>query len=149
QEGAIQGVDVESERPGKVSFDGTTQLDVTDDTVILFVDTKNFKGVAGGTVTAADKVEGAYVKNAYYGTSGTDLTFLVVDTHNRLEGATVTIRDANTSKEVIQDLLDKGNLEIGAALTTPMTLNVPENTTLTITESPNAQLTIEAAAGST
>ena len=75
--GAVQGI---NEKQTKISFDGSTQHDITSDTVILYVDTDKDEGQAGGSIAEADKFGDTYFNNVYYKLdSSGDVELLVVD----------------------------------------------------------------------
>ena len=89
--GAIQGV---NDKQTKVTFDGSTQFDITSDTVILYVDTDAHEGKTSGSIVEADKFGDAYINNVIYKTDGTDeVELLVVDVKNKLYGD-VTLNSA-------------------------------------------------------
>ena len=125
----IYGVDSE-ENPSKISFDGNTQYDITRDTVILFVDTKDHKGIQEGSVTEADDIEGTYIPNAMYAQSGGDVTVLVVDTRNKLGGGAYVIDNAAPTAATINSFLAKGDVEVQGTLPTGVT--VPAGKMLTV-----------------
>ena len=123
---AVQGV---NDKQTKVSFDGTTQYDITSDTVILYVDTDKHEGQAGGSIVEADKFGNTYFNNVYYKLDGDDVELLVVDVKNMLNGeitmATPSAADLNTA-------LQSGDVTVN---TLPATgdVTVPAGKTLTVT----------------
>ena len=68
-----------------VSINGTTDYDLTSDTVQMFVDTDAKKGSTSGSITEANEVHGYFVKNAYaVKNSSNEIEFILVDTQNNL-----------------------------------------------------------------
>ena len=66
--------------------------DITDDTVIMYIDRANAKGVSGGEIQlATDTSDGNYIANCFYLVNGSDeVVLLVVDVQNDiLDGAIV------------------------------------------------------------
>ena len=59
---AVTGYD---EKSGKIQFsiNNSTNYEITDDTTVLYVDTKNDKGQEGGSIALADKPENLYINN--------------------------------------------------------------------------------------
>lgn len=85
----------------KISIAGLGNSKVTSDTVVLYVDTKNNVGVAGGAIAIGDDVNGddvADINNVYYIGTTTELDLLVVDVNNKIDGmaATLTVAAADT-----------------------------------------------------
>ena len=125
--GAVQGI---NEKQTKISFDGSTQHDITSDTVILYVDTDKDEGQAGGSIAEADKFGDTYFNNVYYKLdSSGDVELLVVDVKNMLNGeitmATPSAADLNTA-------LQSGDVTV-ANLPATGTVKVPAGKTLTVT----------------
>ena len=144
---AVYGVDGDRARPSKISFNGTTQLDVTDDTVILFVNTKDDVGVPAGDVTDADKIGNLYIQNAMYSETAGDLNVVVIDSRNRLDGQPLQVRDASVTPAEINKQLEKGDVEITVALSADAledgnTLIVPAETTLFISAPQTQAITV-------
>ena len=136
----------------KITFDGVTEKDITKDTKILFVDTKDHKGVASGEIAKADEINGSKVSNAMYALSGDDVTVLVVDVKNNLHGNFVYQLDAASISTAtdIQDMLAKGDVTINGALTSGLSVTVPADAVLTFT-APQTQaqtITLTAKSGS-
>ena len=117
----------------KITFNGTSELDITKDTKILFVDTKDHKGVVSGDINAADEVNGVKVANAMYAVSGTDVTVLVVDVKNNLHGAFAYVFGTGATAAAINDALSKGNVELNGTLPAD-TLTVGTGNTLTLSD---------------
>ena len=125
--GAVQGI---NEKQTKISFDGSTQHDITSDTVILYVDTDKHEGQAGGSIVEANKFGNTYFNNVYYKLdSSGDVELLVVDVKNMLNGeitmATPSVADLNTA-------LKNGDVTVTGTLTAG-DISVPANTTLDLT----------------
>ena len=71
-----------------ITFATAGDLEITKDTVIVYVDTENNEGVEGGSITIAQKTEAdTYVKNVYAAQDGTsgDVKYIIVDTANNLD----------------------------------------------------------------
>ena len=115
----------------KITFNGSSEYDITKDTKILFVDTKDHKGVVSGDINAADEVNGVKVANAMYAVSGTDVTVLVVDVKNNLHGAFAYVFGTGATAAAINDALTKGNVEINGTLPAGI-LTVGTGNTLTL-----------------
>ena len=125
--GAIQGV---NDKQTKVTFDGSTQFDITSDTVILYVDTDAHEGKTSGSIVEADKFGDAYINNVIYKTDGTDeVELLVVDVKNKLYGD-VTLNSATAGD--INAALVADDVTV-ASLPTTGTVTVPAGKTLTVT----------------
>ena len=128
--GAIQGV---NDKQTKVTFDGSTQFDITSDTVILYVDTDAHEGKTSGSIVEADKFGDAYINNVIYKTDGTDeVELLVVDVKNKLYGD-VTLNSAAAAD--INAALISGDVTVSG--TVSGTISVPANTTLTLADAQN------------
>ena len=128
--GAIQGV---NDKQTKVTFDGSTQFDITSDTVILYVDTDAHEGKTSGSIVEADKFGDAYINNVIYKTDGTDeVELLVVDVKNKLYGD-VTLNSATAAD--INAALISGDVTVSG--TVSGTISVPANTTLTLADAQN------------
>ena len=124
---AVQGV---NDKQTKVSFDGTTQHDITSDTVILYVDTDKHEGQAGGSIVEADKFGNTYFNNVYYKLDGDDVELLVVDVKNMLNGE-ITM-NATPSATELSDSLAAGDVTVNALPSTG-TVTVSAGKTLTVT----------------
>ena len=128
---AVQGV---NDKQTKVSFDGTTQHDITSDTVILYVDTDKHEGQAGGSIVEADKFGNTYFNNVYYKLDGDDVELLVVDVKNMLNGE-ITMADPSAAD--LNTALQSGDVTVAnLPATATEKVNVPAGKTLTVT---NAQ----------
>ena len=71
-----------------IKFSGnSTVYKITDDTVILYIDSENEKGVEGGKISLADKTaEGAVINNVYFAVnSDKEVVLLVVDDANEMQ----------------------------------------------------------------
>ncbi|MPM03279.1 hypothetical protein SDC9_49544 [bioreactor metagenome] len=61
----------------------TSLCSITDDTIVMFIDRANTKGVDGADTQLATKTaDGNYIANCYYVLNGTDVTLLIVDVQN-------------------------------------------------------------------
>ena len=123
---AVQGV---NDKQTKVSFDGTTQYDITSDTVILYVDTDKHEGQAGGSIVEANKFGNTYFNNVYYKLDGDDVELLVVDVKNMLNGE---ITMAAPSADDLNTALQAGDVTVKTLPTTGI-VTVPAGKTLTVT----------------
>ena len=129
--GAIQGV---NDKQTKVTFDGSTQFDITSDTVVLYVDTDAHEGKTSGSIVEADKFGDAYINNVIYKTDGTDeVELLVVDVKNKLYGD-VTLNSATADD--INAALISGDVTVNG--TVSGAISVPASTTLTLTDKQEA-----------
>ena len=128
-EAAIKGV---NDKQTKVTFDGTTQHDITADTKVLYVDTDAHEGKTSGSIVEADKFGDAYFNNVIYKLDGDDVDLLVVDVKNKLNGE-VTLNSAAVAD--IKDALLSGDVTVGGTVTLGATdtIVVPADTTLTLT----------------
>ena len=138
--GAIQGV---NDKQTKVTFDGSTQFDITSDTVILYVDTDAHEGKTSGSIVEADKFGDAYINNVIYKTDGTDeVELLVVDVKNKLYGDvtlnSATAGDINAAL-VADDVTFTGILP-GSGIVVP----ADKTLTITVAQTKNAVEAIKA-----
>ena len=124
-EAAIKGV---NDKQTKVTFDGTTQHDITADTKVLYVDTDAHEGKTSGSIVEADKFGDAYFNNVIYKLDGDDVDLLVVDVKNKLNGE-VTLNSAAAAD--INAALVSGDVTVGG--TVSGAISVPANKTLTLT----------------
>ena len=125
-EGAIKGV---NDKQTKVTFDGSTQHDITADTKVLYVDTDAHEGKTSGSIVEADKFGDAYFNNVIYKLDGDDVDLLVVDVKNKLHG-TVTLNSA-TAADVAAALVS-GDVTVDASAI-DANVTVPAGKTLTLT----------------
>ena len=125
-EGAIKGV---NDKQTKVTFDGSTQYDITADTKVLYVDTDAHEGKTSGSIVEADKFGDAYFNNVIYKLDGDDVDLLVVDVKNKLHG-TVTLNSA-TAADVAAALVS-GDVTVDASAI-DANVTVPAGKTLTLT----------------
>ena len=137
-EAAIKGV---NDKQTKVTFDGTTQHDITADTKVLYVDTDAHEGKTSGSIVEADKFGDAYFNNVIYKLDGNaddaDVDLLVVDVKNKLNGE-VTLNSAAVAD--IKAALVSGDVTVGGTVTLGATdtIVVPADTTLTLTVAQSA-----------
>ena len=125
--GAVQGINA---KQTKISFDGSTQHDITADTVILYVDTDKDEGQAGGSIVEADKFGDTYFNNVYYKLdSSGDVEVLIVDVKNMLNGE---ITMATPSADDLNSALQSGDVTV-ETLPATGTVTVPAGKTLTVT----------------
>ena len=147
--GIIYGV---SDDQKTISLDGSNTNEITKDTVVLYVDTKDHKGYANGEIQEADGFGSGKIANVMYKLDGTakdsDVALLIVDVKNNLHGAFKYNFGADANAADINLALSKGDVTISGALDT-MTLNVPANTTLTIAAAQTNDVTINVAKGAT
>ena len=125
-EGAIKGV---NDKQTKVTFDGSTQHDITADTKVLYVDTDAHEGKTSGSIVEADKFGDAYFNNVIYKLDGDDVDLLVVDVKNKLNGE-VTLNGAAPAD--IEAALVSGDVTVAASAITG-NVTVPAGKTLTLT----------------
>ena len=123
--GAVQGI---NEKQTKISFDGSTQHDITSDTVILYVDTDKDEGQAGGSIVEANKFGNTYFNNVYYKLdSSGDVELLVVDVKNMLNGE---ITMAAPSGADLTTALQSGDVTV--ATLPDSDVSIPADKTLTV-----------------
>ena len=140
-EGAIKGV---NDKQTKVTFDGTNQNEITADTKVLYVDTDEHVGYTTGSIVEADKFGNAYFNNVIYKLDGnaadSDVDLLVVDVKNKLHG-TVTLNGTTVAAADVAAALVSGDATINGAVSftgTTTSIEVPANTTLTLTAAQTA-----------
>ena len=131
-----------------VGIDGR-KLDITSDTVVLFVDTEDHEGTAfeEGTIMKAD----TGVNNVRYlelNKSG-DLEFILVDTNNEIQPAPVNEFGEDMTVSELNDALSGGDVTLTKALTNAGSVTVPAGRTLTIAAAQSKDLTITAVPGAT
>ena len=61
------------------------ELEVTSDTIKIFIDSEDTEGRTDGAITEANEVEGVYVKNAYVIADGDEVEAIIVDVNNNLD----------------------------------------------------------------
>ncbi|MDR3766906.1 MAG: S-layer homology domain-containing protein [Butyricicoccus sp.] len=147
--GIVYGV---NDDQSKISLNGKDLNSITKDTVVLYVDTKDHKGYANGEIQAADDFGSGKIANVMYKLDGAaadaDVSVLIVDVKNNLHGAFAYNFGEGAKAEDINMALTKGDVTINGALD-QMTLNVPENTTLTVAAKQTNDVTINVKKGAT
>ncbi|WP_122790805.1 S-layer homology domain-containing protein [Intestinibacillus sp. Marseille-P6563] len=142
QDGTVYGV---NDAQTKISLDGKNQNEITSDTVVLYVDTKDHKGYANGEIQEADEFNDVKITNVMYKLDGTtadaDVSVLIVDVKNNLRGEFKYNFGAGSTADDINKALTKGDVTINGALDA-MTLDVPKGNTLSITATQTSALTI-------
>lgn len=86
---------------------GGKAYEITDDTVILYVDTANNAGVEGGEISIADKdALGFYVKNVYAAdiTTPNKLDYIIVDVSNNLKANATDKKIANDATSPVASI---------------------------------------------
>ena len=147
---AVTGYD---EKSGKIQFsiNNSTNYEITDDTTVLYVDTKNDKGQEGGSIALADKPENLYINNVLVvvPSTGKELALVIVDVNNEIDGGSkgdYTLgADANSS--AINNALNNGNVVLDAKLNDAATITVPAGRTLTIKVAQDETHTVTVKAG--
>ena len=61
------------------------ELEITSDTIKIFIDSEDTEGRTDGAITEANEVEGVYVKNAYVIADGDEVEAIIVDVNNNLD----------------------------------------------------------------
>ncbi|MCI8475272.1 MAG: hypothetical protein HFF07_08050 [Oscillospiraceae bacterium] len=83
------------------------KFEITKDTVVMYYNSADMVGMAGGEIQLADDVEGVYVENVKYIGSAGELSFLLVDVKNKLKDATeYTIADPTAIPNVSFDVVE-------------------------------------------
>ena len=149
---AVTGYD---EKSGKIQFsiNNSTNYEITDDTTVLYVDTKNDKGQEGGSIALADKPENLYINNVLVvvPSTGKELALVIVDVNNEIDGGSkgdYTLgADANSS--AINNALNNGDVVLEKTLTNKIEVTVPAGRTLTVKAGGETGSTITAAPGAT
>ena len=149
---AVTGYD---EKSGKIQFsiNNSTNYEITDDTTVLYVDTKNDKGQEGGSIALADKPENLYINNVLVvvPSTGKELALVIVDVNNEIDGGSkgdYTLgADANSS--AINNALNNGDVVLEKNLTNKIEVTVPAGRTLTVKAGGQTDSTITAAPGAT
>ena len=99
-----------------ITFATAGDLEITKDTVIVYVDTENNEGVEGGSITIAQKTEaGTYVNNVYAAQDGStgDVKYIIVDTANNLDENAAAESKTGSVVTAVDDA--KGTMEIADA----------------------------------
>ncbi|MDR3767415.1 MAG: S-layer homology domain-containing protein, partial [Butyricicoccus sp.] len=147
--GIVYGV---NDSQTKISLDGKNQNEITSDTKVLYVDTKDHIGYADGDIQEADDFGTGKIANVMYLLDGSavdaDVSLLIVDVKNNLHGSFAYNFGAGATAADINQALTKGDVTINGALDA-MTLNVPENTTLTIAVDQTKAVDVNVADGAT
>ena len=133
----------------KIDTTSNTALGIDDkDTQVIYVNTKDTKGVEGGKIALADEpIDGNYTKNVYVvnAVNGKDLDAIFVDVNNKMDGVsygatagandtTVTAGSVSYSLSVAPATAAEGEkvtvtVKAGAAVTADTTLTVKCNET--------------------
>ncbi|MCI5690197.1 MAG: S-layer homology domain-containing protein, partial [Clostridiales bacterium] len=148
KDGAIYGV---NNNKTTISLDGNNTNDITKDTIVLYVDTKDHKGYENGEIREADKDGNDRIQNVMYKLDGTakdaDVELLVVDVKNNLRGEFTYTFGSDATVEEINETLAKEDVDVKvtAALPGSSVLKVGEGSTLTMTEKQTNAVTIELA----
>lgn len=94
-----------------ISLDGSNTNEITKDTVVLYVDTKDHKGYANGEIQEADDFGSGKIANVMYKLDGTakdsDVALLIVDVKNNLHGA-FKYNFARTQTQLISTWREQG-----------------------------------------
>ena len=127
--------------------DGTTKsaLEIdNEDTNVVYVNTKDTKGVEGGAISEADEpTSGNYTMNVYvvgYANDGDTIDAIFVDVNNKMESD-----DLEYAAEADADADTKTVGTITYTLTVPTT-SAAEGENVTVKVAPSAEVTAEAAA---
>ena len=132
--GAVTGWDGNK----KISLDGDNR-EISDETVVLYVNTKDKKGVKGdiGMINEAADVDGDTVldDNVRYITSGSaaGLALLVVDENNYIQPAPARyLPSSSTTANVTAELARAGSVAIDGAWTPDANLTIANGQTVTV-----------------
>ncbi len=137
----------------KLQFNSTVgTYKITNDTAVLYINTKDGKGVEGGSISLADEpTTGSFVNNVRFVDANGDneLDLLIVDVNNKIEAGADTYLGASANQAAINNALNNGDVVINAALTSGATVTVPAGRTLTISAAQTQDSTITVKAGAT
>ena len=134
--GAVTGWDADAGRIS-INTDTSGNSKVTSDTVVLYVDSKNTKGVAGGEISEAVNLDsspdGSLEDNVMYLAGGNDTyALIVVDVNHLVQNAPV-VNLTYTNVAALQTALATSNININSDVALNAALTVPTGRTLTIT----------------
>ena len=156
--------------------DGSTRREITQDTVIIYVDSADKEaadgeGVAGISIADDPNADGVgYTPNVRYILSGNTVAFLLVDVNRDMALNPATFQGTISDTSDVQDALDAGwgVVEIDSALasgtisvgdgqtvnitanqTNNQTINLADGATLNVTTAQSGTLTVTAAPGAT
>ena len=137
----------------KLQFNTTAgTYKITNDTAVLYVNTKDGKGVEGGSISLADEpTSNNFVNNVRFVDSNNDneLDLLIVDVNNKIEAGADTYLDANATSAQINNALNNGDVVLTATPSAQVALTVPAGRTLTVQASAQTNSTITAVPGAT
>ena len=143
--GIVYGVSGDQTR---ISLDGQNYNDITKDTIVLFVDTDDYKGYANGEIQEADDFGSGKIANVMYKLDGSaadsDVALLVVDVKNNLHGAFSYSFGTGASLADINDALSKGDVTLTGVIPTG-TLTVGSGNTLTLADGAAVNSAVEIA----
>ena len=146
--GAVTGYDND-----KLQFNGVSgTFEITKDTDVLYINTKDGKGVTGGSIELADEpTTGNFVNNVRFVDSNNDneLDLLIVDVNNEIEAGADTFLGAGADSKAINNALSNGDVVIDAALSSAATVTVPAGRTLTFSAAQTQTHTVTVKAGAT
>ena len=127
--------------------DGNTKsaLEIdNEDTNVVYVNTKDTKGVEGGAISEADEpTSGNYTMNVYvvgYANDGDTIDAIFVDVNNKMENDSVTY--TATTADPTEVTVDS----VKYTLSIPASTKVAEGKSVTVTVTPAAAVTAEAGA---
>ena len=130
--GVVHGVNKDQT---SISLDGKNTNDITKDTIVLYVDTKDHKGYANGEIQEADDFGSGKIPNVMYKLDGVapdaDVELLIVDVKNNLRGEFSYVFGSGADINDINNALTKGDVEINGTLPAG-TLTVGDGNTLTL-----------------
>ena len=123
---------------------------LADDVTVVYVNTKDTKGVDGGKIrTATKNSNGAYIANVMYVlNTDKEVDVLFVDVNNDMDVTYTPSAGASTAD--INNALKAGDVDISNTLTAASgTIEVPKNSTLTISANQTQTFDVTVADGAT
>lgn len=118
----------------KISITGLGNSKVNDDTTVIYINSKDKKGVAGGAISIADEpTTGVYTNNVRYIGTSTAIDLLIVDVNNKLETiASVTLPGGSSEAVVEAALANTTSVTVSGAFSTTGTV-IASGKTLIVT----------------
>ncbi len=138
----------------KVQIQGATNsTKIDDDTIILYVDSSETKGVEGGSLAIADKPDGTnYVNNVYYidGSANSGFALIVMDVDGKMEATGLrNISSSSDGTAVATALATYGTVVVNGDLGDAQTFTVKDGQTVEFTVSQSQTHVITVKKGAT
>lgn len=130
----VMGAATVNDAKDKISLDGSSQLNITSSTKILYIDSANYKGMESGTLRDASTEGGKKLMNVAIIKDGTkDLALLVYDVTNKLTNMTSNLPSDAAVTDINNALLvGDANLSNSAGISIDDDVNIPAGSTLTL-----------------